>query len=671
MEKEDLKIGGYYVSSKNISGRSFIFKYNEVGGNKNPHVYLNGPEYHSEGATVGFALKPPFTKATQEQIDHLDACIAANKYVDAPEKPKFEVGKWYSFDWLWKYASYDRKTIIKVIEIDPSTVISSGYIRENQYRNGGGFNLKEIGNIKELTDLSEIQQYLPDGHEDKLPVKEEVKDGIPEYVKLLTDGWGFKKGDIAKVVELSKQDNYIVFVPNRNSTSALKPNVSYCKDDVEISTKEAYEAQFKKWVLKEDVKKEKKEVEPWSRGTYVVITKPYHSVEIGQVHKIDSSSSECHVQIDKSVGKSCWPSKSGLKWFATKEEAEVFAKTLKDEPKTEKQNDVKEIIPEKGKWYEIIEFSHKSKYVVRYNDKWKDCEYIYNSSYCGLGNFDAVKVVKELKSNDPKITEPLLEYAKKKYPVGIKIKSAYAGDEYSIKSNLFFSGENIDNGGTGYVYYNGRWAEIISLPEEKVESIVSDTSSKYKFKVGDSVKIVKDGYGIGRDCLGRIVTITELGEYFNENGYKISPAIGNSESSIYKGFNGEGSFELVKEESKLEEANRKYKVGMTIIDTFGDEDVILEEDLPFKETRGGIYTKGGNPELYNYSRDEWAIILEEPEKKWYEDPMDAVVKTEWVTLHGTNYVPVISDPKEMRNYSCGESSDLLDVVIDVPITIGE
>lgn len=69
----------------------------------------------------------------------------------------------------------------------------------------------------------------------------------------------------------------------------------------------------------------------------------------------------------------------------------------------------------------------------------------------------------------------------------------------------------------------------------------------HRFKVGDRVTIVKSGSGVGPKDEGKIVTITEIGEYGSfspESGYKISPALGNTLSGDYDGFIGEDSFEF-------------------------------------------------------------------------------------------------------------------------------
>ena len=64
-----------------------------------------------------------------------------------------------------------------------------------------------------------------------------------------------------------------------------------------------------------------------------------------------------------------------------------------------------------------------------------------------------------------------------------------------------------------------------------------------KFNVGDKVKVVVAGYGIGHGDVSKDVSIVEVGRYCSEVGYRVDPPLGNSK---HGGFSGERSFELVK-----------------------------------------------------------------------------------------------------------------------------
>jgi hypothetical protein len=70
---------------------------------------------------------------------------------------------------------------------------------------------------------------------------------------------------------------------------------------------------------------------------------------------------------------------------------------------------------------------------------------------------------------------------------------------------------------------------------------------KYKFKVGDKVKVVHSGLGAYIFDIAKIVEITSCGHYLGKPGYIVHPAIGNCVSGEFGGYIGEGSFELFEE----------------------------------------------------------------------------------------------------------------------------
>lgn len=113
-------------------------------------------------------------------------------------KPKFEVGKWYKC----KGYGYAIKYLRKEARGSRYAVVYSDFISNNKEyescpegRMGVGY-IDDI-NWYELTDLSEIQQYLPNGHPDKIKTD-------PEYIV----GKWYKMGEwVAKFSEL-KEDQF-------------------------------------------------------------------------------------------------------------------------------------------------------------------------------------------------------------------------------------------------------------------------------------------------------------------------------------------------------------------------------------------------------------------------------------------------------------------------------
>lgn len=123
--------------------------------------------------------------------------------------------------------------------------------------------------------------------------------------------------------------------------------------------------------------------------------------------------------------------------------------------------------------YTEITFEQFQKYVLKETPKQESIE-------TGKGILEQVES-KELNM------EELLEEAKRRYPVGCTFKSPFSGNINKVREGLF-----IDKAGNGivdnsaesgnFVYYKGKWAEIISLPEEDeflVECIYSIDSASF------------------------------------------------------------------------------------------------------------------------------------------------------------------------------------------------
>lgn len=93
------------------------------------------------------------------------------------EEPKFDEGKWY------KNIGKDDKAYAKCKKFEKNCFYLSDHIsKDKQYRlytDGSYFSEKNYQNAELLTDLSEIQQYLPEGHPDKVkPFKFNIGDEV-------------------------------------------------------------------------------------------------------------------------------------------------------------------------------------------------------------------------------------------------------------------------------------------------------------------------------------------------------------------------------------------------------------------------------------------------------------------------------------------------------------
>jgi len=89
MKLEDLQVNGYYVLLKDMNkdiANDYIFKNIEVLNNNQPYIKLDECYYSKNGHIGGSHNKnKEFRLATASEIAHLDACIAANKYVEPSE----------------------------------------------------------------------------------------------------------------------------------------------------------------------------------------------------------------------------------------------------------------------------------------------------------------------------------------------------------------------------------------------------------------------------------------------------------------------------------------------------------------------------------------------------------------------------------------------------------
>ena len=129
--------------------------------------------------------------------------------------PKFELGKWYK----WYQEDHNISNIGKCarIDLETNTLVTIPWIvRCAGFKNEGYFNLDKATNIEELTDLSEIQQYLPEGHPDKVSKSLTVDDlveGDVYYHKCLRYSYIVK---FRKLDGISITGEYCIDLENNN-----------------------------------------------------------------------------------------------------------------------------------------------------------------------------------------------------------------------------------------------------------------------------------------------------------------------------------------------------------------------------------------------------------------------------------------------------------------------
>ena len=163
--------------------------------------------------------------------------VSKPESVEKMEEPKFIVGKWYKR--TTEPTSDAFVLYIKCSSTDPikdCEHITFGGKHNVTVTQGRGYKQWKV-----LEDLSEIQQYLPEGHSDKFPVSKELT-SLPEKWCIRdcveVSDWASKKYDIGSVVGR----NFFHFVSDK----------SYFFDSpIKLGYTEITLDQFKKWVLKE------------------------------------------------------------------------------------------------------------------------------------------------------------------------------------------------------------------------------------------------------------------------------------------------------------------------------------------------------------------------------------------------------------------------------------
>jgi hypothetical protein len=156
---------------------------------------------------------------------------------------EFEVGKWYKM----KYPSISKSEFIIKYPKDNSFKVCNN-IENGKFFTSGSFMLDRI--LGEEVSIEEIQQYLPDGHVDKIKV-----DIVPEYVECikLPEGWTTytKIGKIYKTDSYSNSKYRIIYEDGGGQSTI---GDEHC---FKPSTKAAFDLQQKELLLEEARKRYK------------------------------------------------------------------------------------------------------------------------------------------------------------------------------------------------------------------------------------------------------------------------------------------------------------------------------------------------------------------------------------------------------------------------------
>ena len=271
------------------------------------------------------------------------------------EEVKFEVGQWYRGDIgnsiyyikPFKPGNYAR--------VDGEVINNySGYNSNDYFSNEG---LTRI--LKPLTDLSEIQSYLPEGHPNKIWIP---KKG--EWVKVNKTCMGSDYDGtkyLGQVFQVSKVDSPSAYGPwvIGYKTNGHPPGGIYVCDLIPATSSEI----TKELLLEEAISKYPIGTEYKCAFTNTIFNVELQKFNVSSIDKVYGES-----------GKGCLYYKS--KW------AEILNV---------------EIIPKVGKWYAITAFSDSAHYFIKYIDSdYHNINYICESIYHNGGAFMNVNILREV-----------------------------------------------------------------------------------------------------------------------------------------------------------------------------------------------------------------------------------------------------------------------------------
>lgn len=459
MELKEVKAGEYYYAEYKENYYVIIQAKNNDNFTDSCGIVPKKERYFKFN---DWSCKNNIRLATKEEKHWLNYCIINNKFFSKETFlkeyiPEFIVGKWYKYDnWYIKY---------KETRSD-GTFVSSEEIRYNRLYQKINSLFGKANNEKILLeDLKEIQDFLPQGH--------------PNKVEQISE---FKKGD------------YIVTLEGDFSmTNCAK--INYC---------------FKQRVNNKCIH-------------------PYCDL------KNSSANGNTELKFDKSGKLKNWR-------YATPEEIAEYEKIGKPYDVTTLKESKELSLLEQAKLKYPIGTKYKG---VTNKDKiWTITQEFYDKirfDYLTKGSIDAVgwgylkyrdtwaEIVEQPKQKELTIEEIQAE-CKRRFPVGCKFKSAGNGNLYTLNDvddvYQIFQNRSSINGGVfqGYLYSNGKYAELVSLPEVEEENTLKYVectySEDYIFTKG---KIYKTLEGTKID---RIFLLSDNGENKNNfTGYPLNGVI--------------------------------------------------------------------------------------------------------------------------------------------------
>ena len=264
--------------------------------------------------------------------------VVSKKDYEAQAAQELKAGKWYAVASGTEKLYKDGSWFIKFSHIDKDMQVNSSefLFTDGEYPlfKGGLFGRIGTYTYNEVP-LEKIQQYLPDGHVDKKIVFK----GDEYYTSFNPDGtvWQIficKTLDGYSRVFTKDYLNHNVHAYFRNHHTTL----ALCEATHKVSTSEErqwLDACIKagKYLTKEEALKPVPKI--WDVGTYVVVINPYFrsgTYTKGKIYQIFRNDMLAWIYTDTDEEVNLidgYITSGGIKWFATLEEAEAFAETIK------------------------------------------------------------------------------------------------------------------------------------------------------------------------------------------------------------------------------------------------------------------------------------------------------------------------------------------------------
>ena len=347
-----------------------------------------------------------------------------NGHPDKVKNFKPEVGKWYSFN--WDYSGKDHIVIAKIkkVEEDYFAVSWRSYLwLDKSYSDSDAYRFKDISNIKELS-IKEIQPYLPIGHPDKIT---SIKFKKGEYIVLISDGQSTSGTTLVQSDQFIKNHCYKV----RENNTFLRPELDSCG-----STANGWEC-----ILYNPNKFHKNR--NWRYATQEEIDeyerrgKPYDVTELNKQSFPDEGSIEIEY-IPKNL----------MSYLENNNRKSVSGDSS--------YNKEKVVIAwnKSSFWFCSVE-SSKPKYSKDFIEK-----IIGQSIYSNT----ILEAKKELSMKE------IQEECKRRFPIGCTFIAVGSCMHRILKEDSYtysIVGKQIwTHYGAGYLYKNGKWAELVSLPKQ-------------------------------------------------------------------------------------------------------------------------------------------------------------------------------------------------------------